>query len=506
MADRPVRLGDVIDDYCPRCRLLLNHDVASLVGTEVAKVTCRTCFNTHDYRKGEVPKRKSRKDDKKNLMEEVLQGMPLPPGTARPARVRSGGAAGPRAAAHPRDPVGAPAPAQEAGPLGRARAHQEEIVLARRRHHPAEARRRGAHSRGDRLLHPRLRGGADPRLPGLRPRHGGVLQGHDAGRDPGPDREHDADGRGARSLRSAGAQVGQALDGRSGRQDEPRARAPGRGLRCLRPHDLRARPRAHRGHPRQARVDSRLPREPLPRRVPRGAEALEPRPHRPDPADSTRRPEALRPARRHRHRREPAPHLRLDHEQEDGGGDRRPRPRRQDRRRRLPEALRGVEGAGADHGHDRAGHGQEGGRPHHRHGPAPRPHGGQRPRGRRVHRDLERPGTQGPRVPLPRARGLDAVPRRIASHPRRGPPKSPRGPHERGRPPKAPADHRAPGGGPARLRRSLAAAPSPRDDAPQGRARRAGGEDRLPERGPRGDAPRRGTGDGGQRRSTPPSA
>ena len=30
MADRSPRLGDVIDDYCPRCRLLLNHDVASL--------------------------------------------------------------------------------------------------------------------------------------------------------------------------------------------------------------------------------------------------------------------------------------------------------------------------------------------------------------------------------------------------------------------------------------------------------------------------------------------
>jgi Zn-finger nucleic acid-binding protein len=79
MTDRPVRLGDVVEDYCPRCRLLLNHDVASLVGGEVAKVTCRTCFNTHDFRKGDVPKRKPKKDDKKKLMEEVLQSMPVPP-------------------------------------------------------------------------------------------------------------------------------------------------------------------------------------------------------------------------------------------------------------------------------------------------------------------------------------------------------------------------------------------------------------------------------------------
>jgi hypothetical protein len=79
MADRPVRLGDVIDDYCPRCRLLLNHDVASLMGGDVAKVTCRTCHNTHDYRKGEVPKRKTKKDEKKNLIAEVLQNLPVPP-------------------------------------------------------------------------------------------------------------------------------------------------------------------------------------------------------------------------------------------------------------------------------------------------------------------------------------------------------------------------------------------------------------------------------------------
>ena len=34
MPDRALRLGDVIDDYCPRCRLLLNHDVASMTGRQ----------------------------------------------------------------------------------------------------------------------------------------------------------------------------------------------------------------------------------------------------------------------------------------------------------------------------------------------------------------------------------------------------------------------------------------------------------------------------------------
>src|SRR5436189_113627 len=94
MPERPLRLGDVVDDYCPRCRLLLNHDVASMSGTEVAKVTCRTCFNTHDYRHAQVPTRRKKKDgDTKSLMDQVLASMPAPPGpppapTAPPVRKR----------------------------------------------------------------------------------------------------------------------------------------------------------------------------------------------------------------------------------------------------------------------------------------------------------------------------------------------------------------------------------------------------------------------------------
>ncbi len=80
MSDRAPRLGDVIDDYCPRCRLLLNHDVTSLYDAQVAKVTCRTCHNAHDYRHAEVPpKRRSKKNDKQALLEQVLATMPRPP-------------------------------------------------------------------------------------------------------------------------------------------------------------------------------------------------------------------------------------------------------------------------------------------------------------------------------------------------------------------------------------------------------------------------------------------
>ena len=85
MSERPLRLGDVIDDYCPRCRLLMNHDITSIVAEAVSKVTCRTCFNVHDYRHAQVPpKRKARKDDKKSLIDQVLAGMQPPPAPPPP--------------------------------------------------------------------------------------------------------------------------------------------------------------------------------------------------------------------------------------------------------------------------------------------------------------------------------------------------------------------------------------------------------------------------------------
>ena len=58
MAEPLPRLGDLIDDYCPRCRLLLNHAVASLVDGKVVKVICQTCHSEHPYRHAEVPPKK----------------------------------------------------------------------------------------------------------------------------------------------------------------------------------------------------------------------------------------------------------------------------------------------------------------------------------------------------------------------------------------------------------------------------------------------------------------
>ena len=66
-----LRLGDVIDDYCVKCRRVTNHSIVSLVNQEAAKVRCRTCYHDHDYRHEQAPP--SKKDLKKaELFNEVL--------------------------------------------------------------------------------------------------------------------------------------------------------------------------------------------------------------------------------------------------------------------------------------------------------------------------------------------------------------------------------------------------------------------------------------------------
>ena len=74
------RIGEVEDDYCTSCHLLLLHDIASIVNGEIAKTTCRTCHNTHDYKQGKIPKRPPKKvETKQSLMNQVLRNMPQMP-------------------------------------------------------------------------------------------------------------------------------------------------------------------------------------------------------------------------------------------------------------------------------------------------------------------------------------------------------------------------------------------------------------------------------------------
>ena len=52
---REVRLGDDIDDFCVRCKRVMNHAVVSVMNGEPAKVRCRTCHSDHDFRHEQAP-------------------------------------------------------------------------------------------------------------------------------------------------------------------------------------------------------------------------------------------------------------------------------------------------------------------------------------------------------------------------------------------------------------------------------------------------------------------
>jgi hypothetical protein len=69
---REPRLGDDIDDFCVRCKRVMNHNIVSVISGAPAKVRCRTCHSDHDFRNEQPPPPKV--DLKKQaLFNEVLQ-------------------------------------------------------------------------------------------------------------------------------------------------------------------------------------------------------------------------------------------------------------------------------------------------------------------------------------------------------------------------------------------------------------------------------------------------
>jgi len=55
MQQRRLRLGDILDDYCPRERRVTNHAVVAIVGDDVKQTRCTTCDVDHEYRHGKIP-------------------------------------------------------------------------------------------------------------------------------------------------------------------------------------------------------------------------------------------------------------------------------------------------------------------------------------------------------------------------------------------------------------------------------------------------------------------
>jgi hypothetical protein len=63
MQQRRVRLGDILDDYCPRERRITNHAVVAMIEDEVKQTRCTTCDADHEYKDGKVPMARRRKSE-----------------------------------------------------------------------------------------------------------------------------------------------------------------------------------------------------------------------------------------------------------------------------------------------------------------------------------------------------------------------------------------------------------------------------------------------------------
>jgi hypothetical protein len=78
---RAARLGDDIDDFCVKCKRVMNHSVVSILNEAPAKVRCRTCHSDHDFRHEQPPPPKvdPRKAALFNQVLENVTGLPPEP-------------------------------------------------------------------------------------------------------------------------------------------------------------------------------------------------------------------------------------------------------------------------------------------------------------------------------------------------------------------------------------------------------------------------------------------
>jgi hypothetical protein len=87
MEQRPLRLGDVVDDYCPRERRVTNHAIVAIVEDVIRQTRCTTCDAEHPYKGGREP-RLRRKPGTAALYDQVLAdvtgGAPPDPSPSEP--------------------------------------------------------------------------------------------------------------------------------------------------------------------------------------------------------------------------------------------------------------------------------------------------------------------------------------------------------------------------------------------------------------------------------------
>jgi hypothetical protein len=109
MQQRRLRLGDTLDDYCPRERRLTNHAIVAMVDDEVKQTRCTTCDAEHEFKQGKMPTLRRKKDVVSAAYKEVLAAVTGeaagPAILAPPAREEIPAETGPVQASEPAGPV-----------------------------------------------------------------------------------------------------------------------------------------------------------------------------------------------------------------------------------------------------------------------------------------------------------------------------------------------------------------------------------------------------------------
>src|SRR5450755_2645367 len=63
MEQRPLRLGDLVDDYCPRERRVTNHAIVAIVNDGIRQTRCSTCDTEHVFKGAKAPRRRKKDDE-----------------------------------------------------------------------------------------------------------------------------------------------------------------------------------------------------------------------------------------------------------------------------------------------------------------------------------------------------------------------------------------------------------------------------------------------------------
>jgi hypothetical protein len=72
MQQRQLRLGDILDDYCPRERRLTNHVIVAMIAEDVKQVRCTTCDADHEFKHAKVPRQRRKSETPAALYAQVL--------------------------------------------------------------------------------------------------------------------------------------------------------------------------------------------------------------------------------------------------------------------------------------------------------------------------------------------------------------------------------------------------------------------------------------------------